>query len=239
MTFNEYYSSIRKYNNPLTLEEEQQLPLKFGDNKRAIMDELVLHNVGLVYMYVSKFRNWSEDDKIDALSLGISGLYKAAESFDFSMGVKFSSYAYNVIRTCVSRGMKRDNVDMNSIHIDTPIESKDSSEPVTLENFISSNVSPEYMVIKPASDKLDRFSIVDMCNNIKRYVSHTNKLTSKDKMIFDAYMSGEMLNLREIGERCGITHERVRQQQEKCFSIIREFIRRKYKTIDRRQLDLV
>ena len=56
--------------------------------------ELVVKNIGLVYSIIKK-KNKCNDD--DAIQWGLYGLCKAAESYDSSRGVMFSTYAYSYI----------------------------------------------------------------------------------------------------------------------------------------------
>lgn len=70
--------------------------------------ELVKNNVNLVYKIVYKFFDYNKDDLIQE---GLVGLCKAAERFDITKGIEFSTFAYKyVYTTCLSYDLHNSNL---------------------------------------------------------------------------------------------------------------------------------
>jgi RNA polymerase sporulation-specific sigma factor len=78
-----------------------------GDEKAA--DELVRQNSGLIWSVVKRFMNRGVDAE-DLFQLGAMGLLKAIYKFDFSYGVKFSTYAVPMIMGEIKRFLRDDGM---------------------------------------------------------------------------------------------------------------------------------
>ena len=84
-----------------TAEEEQDLARRIRAGDRAAYDELVERNLPLVRRLCRRF--WGTSLFDDAVQQGDMGLMKAAEKFDPDRGVRFSSYAAVWIRQYIQR----------------------------------------------------------------------------------------------------------------------------------------
>ena len=69
--------------------------MKSGD--REAKDKLVLANMRLVLSIVKRFQKNTVADADDLFQCGVIGLIKAADNFDLSLGVRFSTYAVPLI----------------------------------------------------------------------------------------------------------------------------------------------
>ncbi len=70
---------------------------------------LIDQNVGLVYSIAGKFCRPSSMYFDDYISVGMEGLWVASDTFDESLGHKFSTYAYRCIRNAVSSCAKKNS----------------------------------------------------------------------------------------------------------------------------------
>ncbi|MBR4760557.1 MAG: RNA polymerase sigma factor RpoD/SigA [Lachnospiraceae bacterium] len=100
----------------LTREEEEQLGkiiAEGGENAQEARNRLVEANLRLVIHQAKRFLG--SGLPIDELnSLGVFGLIRAAEKYDYTMGYKFSTYAIWWIRQAISRGVDDQK---NPVHI--------------------------------------------------------------------------------------------------------------------------
>lgn len=71
-------------------------------------DKMICDNIRLVpFVYNKCFRNSVTPDlKEDIIQIGYFGLITAVEKFDYSLNVKFSAFAANVIKQHMIRGIK-------------------------------------------------------------------------------------------------------------------------------------
>ena len=62
------------------------------EGNEAAREQIILNNVGLIWSVVRRFTNRGYESE-DLFQIGIMGLIKAIDKFDFSYEVQFSTYA--------------------------------------------------------------------------------------------------------------------------------------------------
>lgn len=87
--------------------DQNELLRRATDGERSAVDELVQKNLGLVHSVVKKFAS-SPCDVEDLFQIGCMGLLKAIRKFDFSYGVRFSTYAVPMIIGEIKRFLRDD-----------------------------------------------------------------------------------------------------------------------------------
>ena len=76
---------------------------------KAARDKLVYDNTALVYSVVRRFMSWGYDIN-DLFQIGVIGLIKAIDKFDFSYDVRFSTYAVPMISGEIKRFLRDDGI---------------------------------------------------------------------------------------------------------------------------------
>ena len=79
------------------------------EGDKSAKDRLVCDNTPLVYSVVRRFVSWGYDIN-DLFQIGVIGLIKAIDKFDFSYDVKFSTYAVPMISGEVKRFLRDDGI---------------------------------------------------------------------------------------------------------------------------------
>lgn len=160
-----YYRDIVDQWAPFTRDEEmafREKMLKEGRLKE-LKDELVLRNAGLISIYGKKWR-WLYTAE-DAVSIGITGLYEAAETFNFDRtDVRFSSYAGWCLRKAFNYRKKeyRNAIDENSVSFDQPVRYTDTAcdeDTMALGDALNGYFDPEYLALKNDPDRLFDFDV--------------------------------------------------------------------------------
>jgi RNA polymerase sporulation-specific sigma factor len=85
-----------KFPQALSIEETNRLLEKIQNDDEKAKLELVKHNLRLVAGIANHYYNYSYE-KDDLISVGVIGLIKAANKFDYQRKVKFSSFAAKCI----------------------------------------------------------------------------------------------------------------------------------------------
>lgn len=88
----------------LTARDEKALGKRAQQGDRAARDELVLSNIRLVVSIARYYRNRGLPME-DVIQHGIIGLNRAAEKFDPSKDIRFSTYATLWIKQAIQRGI--------------------------------------------------------------------------------------------------------------------------------------
>ena len=92
----------------LSFDEEQSLAKKSKAGDLAARNDLVAHNLRLVYSISRKYVGKGMEPQ-DLFQEGSLGLMKAAEKFDPDKGFKFSTYATYWIKQAISRALAEQN----------------------------------------------------------------------------------------------------------------------------------
>lgn len=81
--------------------EELCLLIQLGSNKKDYLEELYLKNKNLIAKIANKYRGYGDPE--DLIQEGYFGLVNAAETFDGTKGSKFTTHAFQHIRSCIHR----------------------------------------------------------------------------------------------------------------------------------------
>ncbi len=89
--------------------DNEQLVKLAGDGDADARSAIVEHNMGLIWSIVRRFHNRGYDPE-DLFQIGSIGLIKAADKFDPSYNVKFSTYAVPMILGEIKRYLRDDGI---------------------------------------------------------------------------------------------------------------------------------
>lgn len=213
----------------LTKEEEYELVQKTQNGDEKALGRLVEANMGLVIKVASDcikrigLRSPSVSFE-DAVSAGIEGLLVGISKFDVSKGYKLSTYIYWWIMNHV-RKLLITNMPFGNVSIRTAERSFTDSEfapvsqiPASLnddENPIDIPFEEEWTEdMKPIGEK-----ILEVLKRKKKLPEDRDFCV---KLITLRYglETGVPLTLRETGEMLGVSHEYVRQIEQKILGIL-------------------
>ena len=152
--------------------------------------QIILAHQNLVHFVISKI-NWKEKEEL--FGIGIEGLNRAIDGFNPTLGYKFSTYAYKVIRGKVLEHVKREK-DYKAKIVDT-VTSNDDEESNKLEIIHS------YQHVEGE---------VTSNNEVSRILAMVDQLPLRNKEIVLMHLS-DGLTFQEIGNKLNVTRERIRQ----------------------------
>ncbi len=125
---------------PAALSKEQEaecFKLMLDEKKRTeARDRLIKHNMRLIAHITKKYYN-SKTDPEDLISIGTIGLIKAVDSFDYSKGTKFSSYASRCIENEILMDFRSSKKSLNICSLSDPIDVKSSKNNLTVADMLS------------------------------------------------------------------------------------------------------
>jgi RNA polymerase primary sigma factor len=207
----------------LTRDEELVLARRIQKGDMAARDELVRHNLPFVITIAKKYMG--QGARLDDLvQVGNLGLLKATENFDPEKGNRFVTYAVWWIRAYVSRfrkdnrsevrGGEKDRVSMRDVCLDAPVGEEDG-EVSQLERLIGS---------APGAD--ERYQA-----NEQNVVVHDALLAVKKRLgdlgwdiLQERLTQDEPKTLEELGQRWGVSRERVRQVEIKTKTFLSRYL---------------
>lgn len=213
----------------LTKEEEYELVQKAQNGDEKALGRLVEANMGLVVKVASDcikrigLRSPSVSFE-DAVSAGIEGLLVGISKFDVSKGYKLSTYIYWWIMNHV-RKLLITNMPFGNVSIRTAERSFTDSEFAPVSQIPASLNDDENPIDIPFEEEWTE-DMKPIGEKSLEVLKHKKKLPEdRDfcvKLITLRYglETGVPLTLRETGEMLGVSHEYVRQIEQKILGIL-------------------
>lgn len=206
-------------NTPLSREEEGYLSKRWRENRDiAARNKLVEANLKFVTNIARNYKGLGLSYS-DLIQEGNAGLFKAVDRFDPDKGFKFISYAVNWIKQSILDALNKKN-SLKSTEL--PNE--------TIDDIIDDDFKKDFNI----NDISLNDAYIDLSDDEKRRekdIVDTTKflltgLTSREKYIvcqYNGINEKKPKTLEEIGDKLGITKERVRQINEKAMKKLRAY----------------
>ena len=228
----------------ITVEEEVELAQRIKKGDHAALEKLTRANLRFVVSVAKQYQNQGLSLP-DLINEGNLGLIKAAEKFDETRGFKFISYAVWWIRQSILQALAEQSrivrLPLNQVgslnkiskalskfeqenerrpspeelaeELDIPVEGEDNSLLDVLVND-DSPIADRSLINESLSKEIDRA--------LKQLTPRESEII---KMFFG--IGCQEMTLEEIGDKFGLTRERVRQIKEKAIRRLRTASRSK------------
>ena len=220
----------------ITVEEEVELAQRIRKGDQKALEKLTRANLRFVVSVAKQYQNQGLSLP-DLINEGNLGLIKAAEKFDETRGFKFISYAVWWIRQSILQALAE-----QSRIVRLPLNQVGSLNKINkaFSRFEQENErrpSPEEL-----ADSLDlpAEKVADTLRVSGRHISvdapfvegeerALSTLTERERDIIKLFfgINTQEMTLEEIGEKFGLTRERVRQIKEKAIRRLRHSSRSK------------
>jgi RNA polymerase sporulation-specific sigma factor len=168
-------------------------------------DELVLSNQGLVRHIVTHKLNVSYDDIDDYVSIGNIGLIKAANTFDESKGIKFSTYASRCITNEIYMYLRKSK---DYIYLDDIISIDAEGNDLTLLDIIP-----------------DPNNLIDFFDNYDSFIQYfniiLNVLNSKERLVLLYTVAG--YTQRAIGKFLNISQSYTSRLEKRAIKTVKSY----------------
>ena len=152
-----FFGTIKSESYPpaLTAEEEKEYILLMENGDINARNKLIEHNLRLVAHIAKKYENTFED-KDDILSIGIIGLIKAVDSYNFNAKNKLATYAAKCIENEILMHFRSNKNKRNYTSLQTPIGLDKDGNEIELLDIVKdeSIIVDEQMVIDEQHKKL-------------------------------------------------------------------------------------
>lgn len=207
-------------------EEAVALHNLFKSGQEGAREQLVKSNMRLVLKVANDYK-WFGMDFEDIVSSGTIGLLKAIDKFDPEKGgfsACASIYINKYIRMALDsyRGIHTKRYDRmtreerSSLVMESLNEKVGDGDTEFADSLASDEVSPSEAVEKASSIDAVRDAIDNALDSREQYVVRARY----------GLDGNEVLTLREIAEKLGMTHERVRQIEVSALTKLRERLER-------------
>jgi RNA polymerase primary sigma factor len=193
---------------------------KSGD-KEAI-NKIVENNIKLVIKIVSSYRLYG-DTFVEAINVGCLGLMSAIQSYNFSKGTKFSTYASFWIKSSINNFLSQNHL----INIPKSVKfGRDSSSVGICQNVVFLSDLP----VNFDSNLPDTNSGVGSLDSLyykELILEKISRLSPKEQFVIERRFglnSKEEMSLREIGELFNTTPESIRYIEIRALKKLRSML---------------
>ena len=194
------YRSLKSIDN--MSKKDVQKMLEYVSDIKETKENIVRHNLRLVVSIATKCSS-DTINVFDLISDGNFSLIKAVEKFDFSRGNKFSTYATWAIINNYARSIPKEKKRMQWMQV--------ASEDL----FLNKEEDKEDLIVLERKDKEQENTITSLLS----VLNYREERVIRAR--FGLNTSREKLNLQLIGEKMGLTRERVRQIEAQALAKMR------------------
>ncbi len=210
--FTSFVNNVQGFPQPLSHKEEAECFAKLKAGEKSARDTLVNHNLRLVAHIVKKFQNSMEAD--DLISVGTIGLMKAVDSFDYSKGVKFSTYASRCIENEILMLIRANKRHKDVISFNSTITGGTDKDEILLQDVIA--VDDDDDIIQAAETSFMMDKVFDV---MKKELSPMEQQV----MIYRYGLQGkDLLTQREIAKMLGLSRSYISRIENKALEIIKK-----------------
>ncbi len=206
----------------LTREQEYDLSKKARAGDEEARQVLAVSNLPFVVAVARKFA--SRGARLDDLvQEGNVGLMKAIEHFDSKKNVRFATYAVWWIRAYITRYLKdnrsqvrggeSERASMSDFSLDTPIE--EDGDSTWLDRLESHDEAPDLTYTRHERDA----EVSEALEKVKKRLGDLGWDILQERLTQD-----KPRTLEELGQRWGVSRERVRQVELKTKNFLARYL---------------
>ena len=139
LVFLGYFSASESFLKPLKKEDETKYFVKFKEeNDMHAKEMLINHNLRLV-AHVSKKYSSSNITKEDLISIGIIGLIKGINSFDYNKGIKFATYGARCIDNEILMALRSETKTASNVFLEDYISFDEEGNNISLLDILATD----------------------------------------------------------------------------------------------------
>jgi len=215
MIFALHVSDGHSFPKPFSAKEEKACFERIKNGDASAKNELIEHNLRLVVHIIKKYYSNVRDQE-DLVSIGTIGLIKAASTFNFDKGNKFTTYASRCIENEILMHFRSKKKTAQDVYIFDPIDTDKDGNALTLQDIMAD----ESCIFEDIESKMRAQEL---------YKSIEDSLERREKEIITLrYGLGGVgpLTQREVAKKLGISRSYVSRIEKKAIERLREQMER-------------
>ena len=205
----------------LSPKEEEECIALIAQGDMDARGKLIEHSLRLVAYIVNK--NYPEavrgcqQDADDLISIGTIGLIRAAETFDYTKGRRFSTYASRCIDNQIKMHFRKIKRQQSEVYINEPLETDSEGNTLTIADILASNVNiEEETELRINSQKLYRYIDEELDEREKEIICKRYGIRDGRGFVCEA------MTQREIAKQLKISRSYISRIEKKALEKLRK-----------------
>ncbi|MBQ8931825.1 MAG: sigma-70 family RNA polymerase sigma factor [Ruminiclostridium sp.] len=137
-----HFDNSNTFPRQLTRKEEEECIKAVAAGDTSARNKLIQHNMRLVAFIVRRHYPDYRDQE-DLISIGIIGLIRAAETFDYERSINFSTYAGKCINNQIRMYFRKIKHQLGEVYMNEPIDCDKDGNEVTMADIFPDDTSVE------------------------------------------------------------------------------------------------
>ena len=200
---------------PLSAAQEREALAKMHAGDKSARSELIEHNLRLVAHIVKKYYA-AYSDQDDLISIGIIGLIRAAETFDYRKNISFSTYAGKCINNQIRMYFRKTKHQQTEVYMNDPMDCDKDGNAVTLADIFKDGTDvAEEAALNIELDKMYRYIDEELDEREKEI------LTKRYGLSKTSYRTDRIMTQREVADELGISRSYISRIEKKALEKLR------------------
>lgn len=199
----------------LSKAEEAKCIREMESGDFSARNRLIEHNLRLVAYIVRKhYADSGEQEEL--ISIGTIGLIKAAETFDSTKSINFSTYASTCVQNEIKMYFRKANQRKNEVYLSEPIDTDKNGNEITIADIYRDKTDVyEDVNLKIESEKLYLLVNTVLDEREKMIICHRYGLSTSDGKPV------KPMTQREVAAALGISRSYVSRIEKKALETLR------------------
>lgn len=209
-----YINSSEALPPPLSMEEENELISKLGNNDEGVRHQLIERNLRLVVYIARKFENTGVGVE-DLVSIGTIGLIKAVNTFDAAKKIKLATYASRCIENEILMHLRRSCRLKLEVSLDEPLNIDWDGNELLLSDILGTDND---LVCRRIEDEVDK-ELLELA---------MQKLDDREKRIVELRFglgNNKECTQKQVADMLGISQSYISRLEKRIIKLLRKEIR--------------
>ena len=209
-----FVSDDRNYPPPLSRESETETIIRAMSGDANARTTMILHNMRLVIKTANRYVNDNHPLE-DMVSIGTIGLIKAVDSYNPSLGYRFSTYAARCINNQLLMFLRKERRQPMQISLDAAIYEDEDGSTLRLDSILSTDTDPVGKNIERAEERI----ILAKC---------LNRLNTRHRHIINMRYCENPLTQAEISKMWGVSASYVSRLEKQAIQRLKKELLKHY-----------
>lgn len=210
MFFALHFENSNSFPKQLSRKEEESCIAAIANGDQEARNRLIEHNLRLVAFIVKKHYSDSKEQD-DLISIGIIGLIKATETFDYNRNINFSTYASKCINNQIRMHFRKIKHQSTEVYMDAPIDSDSEGNIITIADIFKDNANvADEVDLKINMQKLYKYINEELDQR------ETEIIAKRYGIANNSYSVQKIQTQREVAKELGISRSYVSRIEKRA-----------------------